>query len=82
MDFFDYNVTVEIRSVEDPHVQFGEITGGSFVLDQSASALITTGSILMVFSICMLAMSGYKTYRFCIKYTLRNYLRERKMRKY
>lgn len=30
----------------------------------------------------MLAMSAYKTYRFCIKYTCRGYLQRKKMRKY
>ena len=30
----------------------------------------------------MLMMSLYKTYRFCIKYTLRDYLQQRRRRKY
>lgn len=80
--FHDYPMTVEIRSAKDPHILFGEMTKGRFILDDNANSQIAAGSILLVFGILMLSMSAYKTYRFCIKYTCRDYVRRRKMRKY
>lgn len=80
--FHGYPMTVEIRSAKDPHVLFGQRTKGKFVLDDSADSQIAAGSILLLFGILMLAMSAYKTYRFCIKYTCRGYLQRRKMAKY
>ena len=58
------------------------MTKGKFVLDDSADSQIAAGSILLIFGILMLAMSTYKTYRFCVKYTCRGYLQRRKMMKY
>lgn len=58
------------------------MTKGKFVLDNSASGQIAAGSVLLIFGILMLLMSAYKTYRFCIKYTCRDYLARRKMNKY
>lgn len=75
-------MTVEIRSAKDPHVIFGEMTKGKFVLDDSADSQIAAGSILLLFGLLMLAMSAYKTYRFCVKYTCRGYLQRRRMMKY
>jgi hypothetical protein len=61
---------------------FGEITANSYVLDTKAGSSIFAGVVLMLFALSMLIMAGYKTYRFCIKYTLKDYLLERKRRKY
>lgn len=72
--FHDYPMTLEIRSAKDPHILFGQMTKGKFLLDDSADSQIAAGSILLIFGILMLAMSAYKTYRFCVKYTCRGYL--------
>jgi len=82
VDFLGYPITVEIRSAKDPHILFGQMTKGKFVLDDSAQSQIAAGSILLVFAILMLTMAAYKTYRFCIKYTCRTYLARRRMMKY
>ena len=37
---------------------------------------------MLLFALAMLGMSAYKTYRFCIKYTLRDYLAAKRRRKY
>lgn len=58
------------------------MTKGKFVLDNSASGQIAAGSVLLIFGILMLMMSAYKTYRFCVKYTCREFLQRRKMNKY
>ena len=70
---------MEIRSAHDPHVLFGQMTRGRFVLDNSASGQIAAGSVLLIFGILMLLMSAYKTYRFCVKYTCREYFQQRRM---
>ena len=49
------------------------MTRGRFILDNSASGQIAAGSVLLIFGILMLMMSAYKTYRFCVKYTCREY---------
>jgi len=58
------------------------LTGGSFYLDESPGGLLLAGVILLLFAVAMLALAAYKTYRFCIKYTLRDYFRRRRMSKY
>ena len=73
---------VEFRSANDPHIKFGLRTGGSFMLDQSPAGQITAGIILMFFGGIMLALSMYKTYRFCVKYTFREYFRKKRLRQY
>lgn len=82
VEFYGYPITVEIRSAKDPHILFGQMTKGKFMLDDSAQSQIAAGTILLVFAVLMLAMSAYKTYRFCIKYTCRSYLARRRMMKY
>lgn len=72
--FDNYPITVEIRSAKDPHLQFGRLTHGTFRLDESPGGQIAAGAILLVFGIAMFGMSCYKSYRFCIKYTLKGYL--------
>lgn len=37
---------------------------------------------MIVFAVAMLALSGWKSYRFCIKYTCRDYLRRKRMQRY
>ena len=66
---------VEVRHAKDPHVLFSVLTHGSYELDEKAGGQIAAGVLLILFSICMLGMSCYKTYRFCIKYTLKDYQR-------
>jgi len=78
--FFNYPFTLEIRSAKDPHVRFGGNTRGLFILDESPSGQIAAGVLLLIFGIAMLLMSAYKTYRFCIKYTCRDYLRKRRQK--
>ena len=69
---------MQIRSAKDPHVMFGILTGGSFYLGPTSSGLILAGVILLLFSFAMLGLAGYKTYRFCIKYTFKEYLRKQR----
>lgn len=52
------------------------------MLDQSPAGQITAGIILMFFGGIMLALSMYKTYRFCVKYTFREYFRKKRLRQY
>ena len=82
INFYGYPITVEVRSAHDPHVLFGARTRGRFVLDESPGGQIAAGIILLLFAIAMLGMSAFKSYRFCIKYTCRDYLRRRRMKKY
>ena len=82
INFYDYPLTVSVRHSQDPHVRFGQMTGGTYSLDLSPGSQIAAGLILLVFAVAMLAMSLYKTYRFCIKYTLKDYLTERRRRRY
>ena len=82
VDFFDYPITVQVRSEHDPHVKFGLRTEGNFVLDASPGGQIAAGVILLMFAIIMILMSMYKTYRFCVKYTFKDYLRKKKEKKY
>ena len=44
-----------------------------------ASTMVTLALILLIFGILMLLMASYKTYRFCIKYTCREYFQQRRM---
>lgn len=82
IDFVDYPIDIEVRSVHDPHYKFGVSTGGRFILDVSAHQMKAAGSVLIFFAICMLCMSGYKTYRFCIKYTCREWLEDQRRLRY
>jgi hypothetical protein len=63
-------------------VKFGLRTDGNFVLDASPGGQIAAGVILLIFSIIMMLMSMYKTYRFCVKYTFKDYLRKKKEKRY
>lgn len=75
-------MSVEVRSAKDPHVRFGYETRGRFVLDESPGGQIAAGLILLFFAVLMCGMSGYKTYRFCVKYTLKDYYRKKRERRY
>ena len=52
------------------------------MLDESPGGAIAAGVILLIFAICMFGMSLYKTYRFCIKYTLKDHMRKKRQRRY
>lgn len=82
IDFYGYDFNIQIRSAHDPHLKFGIMTRLTYTLDQQPGALIFAGVILLFFAVIMLAMSVYKSYRFCIKYTFRNYLRDRRQKRY
>jgi len=58
------------------------MTKGYYILDDPAGGQIVAGLILLLFAICMLGMSAYKTYRFCKKYTFQEYHRKKRMQKY
>ena len=77
-----YPIAIQIRHHSDPHFNFGFTTNGAFIVDQKPASLILSGIILLIFSLAMLGLSAYKTYRFCIKYTLRDFLADRRRRKY
>jgi len=78
INFYEYPIEVEVRSAKDPHIQFGILTRGQFLLDESPGGQIAAGVILLIFAILMCGMSIYKTYRFCIKYTLKDYQRKKR----
>jgi len=80
--FENYPMTVEIRSAKDPHLQFGKLTHGTFRLDESPGGQIAAGTILLIFGIAMFAMSFYKSYRFCVKYTFKDYLARKRQQRY
>jgi hypothetical protein len=73
--FLDSEVEIEVRSAHDPHWKFGLLTRKFFELDPPAGGQIAAGSLLLLFATCMLGMASYKTYRFCIKYTLKDWRR-------
>lgn len=82
IDFYDYPFSLQIRHKRDPLLVFADITNWTFSLDQKPSSQIAAGVILLLFSLLLLGLAGYKTYRFCIKYTLRDYIREKRRRRY
>lgn len=82
MEFHGYPIKLEFRSANDPHVKFGLRTKGTFILDSSPGGQIAAGAILLFFGTAMLLMSFYKSYRFCVKYTFKEYFRKKRMRQY
>ena len=75
-------MTIQIRSAHDPLIKFSHMTNGSFSLDQSTRSQVSAGIILLLFALAMLSMSAYKTYRYCIKYTMRDYFSAKRRKAY
>jgi hypothetical protein len=80
--FVGYPLVVEVRSAKDPHLLFGRMTYFLYELDNSPGGQIAAGVILLLFAVAMILMSLYKTYRFLIKYTFPNYLRNKRKSRY
>ena len=78
VQFFGYDIDVEVRSSRDPHIRFGRATNGRYQMDESATQLKSAGAILILFAVAMFGCSVYKTYRFCVKYTCRDCIEERR----
>ena len=58
------------------------LTLGLMELDEEPKRQVVAGLVLLITAVPMLIISIYKTYRFCIKYTLREYLQDRRAAKY
>ena len=73
---------IQVHSSRSPAEIYKDVTRGLGKLDDEPAREKTAAIILLCGAIPMLLLSLYKTYRFCVKYTLADWLRKRKMKRY
>ena len=66
---------LSVLSSRSPEVIYNKVTNKKGRLDEEPAREWTVAIILLTGAVMMLLISLYKTYRFCIKYTLKDWLR-------
>ena len=82
MPFYGFNISVELRSVHDPQLVFGELTHGSGSLDDEPNSEFFAAVVLMICGSLLFLGSMYKTYRHCKKHAFRKWQQLRRASKY
>lgn len=80
--FTNYTITVEVRSKQDPHLVFHDLTDGRMKVDEDPKGEIIAGVVLLMISLGMIVLGAHRTYRCCYKKVIRPYIWQQRAREY